>query len=78
MYNDRTKWMDYKGKKIIHIDYTNLAGDEMIKYIDYNTEFYSNLDETDLLTLVDFTNAFASKTNLDALKKSWEPSTNIK
>lgn len=68
--NDRTKWINYKGKKIISIDYTNLSGDEMLKYIDFNTEFYTNLDETDLLTLVDFTNAFGSKTNLDALKKS--------
>ena len=70
MNEDRTKWINYKGKKIISIDYSNLSGDEMIKYIDYNTEFYTNLDGTDLLTLVDFTDAFGSKTNVEALKKS--------
>jgi len=70
MNNREIKCLDYKGKKIISIDYTNLAGDEMIKHIEEVTEYYTNLDETDILTLVDFTNAFASKKNLEVLKKS--------
>ncbi len=70
--SERVKWLDHKGKKTLYNDYTNLAGDEMLKPIKELGDHLDNLDEKEILPLLDFRNSYANKANVEALRKSGE------
>ena len=68
----RISWIQYKGKEIEIDDFTNLSGDELVGIIRANTEIVLKMGKNNILSIADFTNSYASKDVIDALKEVTE------
>jgi hypothetical protein len=64
----RVTWIEYKGKKILFEDYTNLKGDELLKVL-YETEAEYKKTKQPVLALVDYTGCHANQKYMDELKR---------
>ena len=69
---NRIKWVEYKQKQILYIDYSNfLTTDETIKTILNINDFIKKYNDYNLLILVDVRKSFADeKIIVEALKNS--------
>ncbi|MFX1384566.1 MAG: hypothetical protein ACFFBP_19245, partial [Promethearchaeota archaeon] len=68
----RISWVQYKGKEIEIDDFTNLSGDEFVRLIRANAEITLKMGKKNILAIVDFTNSYANKDVMDALKETSE------
>ncbi len=66
----RSCWIEYKGRRILLRDYSNLAGNEGVKAINENMARFFPEGEKDLLVLVNITNSAINKESLFAMKKA--------
>lgn len=69
---NRIRWIEYKERKILYIDYSNFPDtDETINTILEVNDYVKKLGEYDLLLLVDVRNSYANeKIVVDALKNN--------
>ena len=65
------QWIDYKGKKVLFIDYTKArTEEEMIRILHSNKDAMTNYPKGALVRmLVDMTNAYTTQRFLDAAKQ---------
>lgn len=66
--NDRVCWIDYRGKKILKIDYSGLRGDAIVEVIDQIIGHYAGQLPGTVLTLSDVRNAHADEKCMAKLK----------
>jgi hypothetical protein len=66
---NRWRWDNYKGKKILINDYSNLLNEEILQLIKDNTLRYAAEQTQDILLLVDVTNCPFDKNIATDLKK---------
>ena len=67
--NDRIKWIEYKGKRILFLDYSNLYGEEYRKTIEQARDFIIGSGEHDLIVLQYVENSFLDKETFELGKK---------
>ena len=69
---NRLKWLEHKGHKILYVDYSKMKGVEIADFSNGPvSELYLTLPEDrETLILVNCTNAFANTQAMEALKKS--------
>jgi hypothetical protein len=71
--NERTEWITHKGKRILCMDYTELAGEDLIRQIRKNTEDIMEIGEAgvvDQLHLLDVKGGLASREIVAAFKEA--------
>ena len=68
--NNRIRWIEYKGNKLLYVDYSNISEtDELLISIEQTKSFISNCEDFQILLLVDTRNSIAKeKIAVDALK----------
>lgn len=54
---DRIKWVEFSGKKILFVDYSNVNEDQFIEGIEEQEKESENAEGKTVLHLMDFTNA---------------------
>ncbi len=69
---ERIKWIEYKGKKILFLDYTNLSyvrPEEMYATFDNARDFILKNGGTNILLLIDVTGSYADSKTIKRLKE---------
>ena len=61
-------WIEYKGKKILYEDYSNLKGDKMLDVLFESEEEFKKLTSPTLV-LMNYTNCKTNKKYMDELKR---------
>jgi hypothetical protein len=57
---NRIGWIEHKGKRILHLDYSNLRGEEYVKAIEDSTTFQLKHEVSTVLVLCDVTNTYTT------------------
>lgn len=65
----RVKWIDYKGKKILVIDFSNLIRSEGIPVLHYEVEVLKKISNEKILLLINLTNGVANSEFMKAAKE---------
>ncbi len=73
--NERIKWLDHNGHKILFVDYNNLKGEEYVNLIGEHDEIIIASGKTELLTMMNFTD---SKMNNETKARATELISNAK
>ena len=63
------QWIDYKGKKILYVQYTGLKAPEMLGLIKTASEMIVAAKSNQVLSLTDVTDCFVNQEFLDLSKK---------
>jgi len=66
---ERVKWIETKGKKFLHVDFSNLQPDEIVEEVEKAIEFIKNSGEKDILMISDTTNSPTSPKSFTAVKR---------
>lgn len=64
------KFITYKGKEILYIDYRNLVPETFLEAITQAHSFLMNSGKKDILELVDITGSFANDKVMEELKRT--------
>lgn len=64
----RVSWIEYKGKRILFEDYSNLSGDKCLKVLYESEEVFKKISSPTLV-LIDFTGSFVNDQFFDELKR---------
>ena len=66
--SERIKWIEYKGKKVLKVDYTGLRGDALLNEILRVPSFYEGQVHGSVLVLTDVRSAHADEKTMAAIK----------
>jgi hypothetical protein len=72
-----TQWIDFKHKKIIYVDYSNLSGDEMLPVL-HELEEEAKKSAEKILILINFTDSFSNANFLEEVKRVGKETTEKK
>ena len=67
--DDRVRWLDYKGKRVLLSDLSNLRGQELVDVAEETERVIFEHGKKDILSLVDVTDAHVFGPSLGVLKK---------
>ena len=71
--NDRAEWIEYKGKRMIFFDYSNLSGPEYVNQIERNVDDVGKISrqhgKKSLLLFVDITDSVVVPNTMSAFKQ---------
>lgn len=66
---DRIKWIEYKGKKILDIDYSDLTKEQIIEVINQLEPFFISQQKNSILSVTNFSNSYVNSDIYKALKE---------
>ncbi|MBN1962221.1 MAG: hypothetical protein JW841_14895 [Deltaproteobacteria bacterium] len=66
--SNRIKWIQYRGKQVLKVDYQGLRGDELLDIMDKVPSFYSGHPLGSVLVLTDVRNTHADEKTMSAIK----------
>ena len=66
----RVKWIEYKGKEILHDDYTNLQGEELVHTIEILTNHLMESGKKEILLLIDLNDSYTNKEVVNAFTEA--------
>ena len=68
--SERIKWIEYKGKKVLKVDYTGLRGDALLNEILRVPSFYEGQVHGSVLVLTDVRSAHADEKTMAAINST--------
>jgi len=67
---NRVKWIDHKGKKILFVDYSNTTTDESLQIIKESRDVAMTQEKDSVLMLIDVTNNDYNKESWQAMREA--------
>ena len=59
--DERSKWIDYKGKKLFHMDLSGVDEENQLKILEYSSKKWISSNEKTILLLNDIRNTFITE-----------------